>query len=352
MLAKEYKLVFEFLKEDGTRLGQVSVEIDWEPAREWTRFLGIRRGLLPPSEPSHSTAIEPLWNRRSGEPYLQGFRVTISGSSFSVVSEDFTNTYFHGLAREASGHFVERGTLKQGERFQYLAAAYPNNAGSTSKEESRFELEEVEPEIPYHAKSLTASMEGALLEGVVDAGDMPVFIPQQVLDEAEAITLSARGIETAGILIGHLSRDESLPEIFAEITAQIPARATGGTAKLSFNAETWTAVRAAMDIRRKNELYLGFWHSHPVQEWCKNNDCSEEKQLSCPLAKGFFSQDDQALLRTVFPRAYSVGLVCSDLPLGQPSFSLFGWRRGMIESRGFHIRAAKLKKTAQKPGKT
>jgi hypothetical protein len=64
MLTKEYRLVFEFSREDGTRLGHVSVEIDWEPAREWTRFLGIRRGLIPLDGRVHATAIEPLWNRR------------------------------------------------------------------------------------------------------------------------------------------------------------------------------------------------------------------------------------------------------------------------------------------------
>jgi hypothetical protein len=348
MLTKEYRLVFEFSGEDGTRLGQISVEIDWEPAREWTRFLGIRRGLIPLDGRVHATAIEPLWNRRTGEPYLEGFRVIISGNSFGAVTEDFSTSYFHGLAREASGHFVEMGMLKRGECFQYLTAAYPDNGRSTPPSQLRFESEEVEPDIRYHATSLTKSMTGAFLEGAVDVCDMPIFIPRQILDEAEAITLSSQGTETGGILIGHLHRDEGLPEVFAEITAQIPARASGGRAKLSFNADTWMAVRAAVEIRSKHELYLGFWHSHPVSEWCKNNDCSIEKQLNCPLARGFFSQDDQALLRTVFPRAYSVGLVCSDLPLGRPAFSLFGWRRGMIESRGFHITTEKPPKDSAK----
>lgn len=341
MLSKEYKLVLELLKEDGTRLGQVRVEIDWEPAREWTRFLGIRRGLLSLSDPVRSTAIEPLWDRTAGEPYLRGFRVIISGNGCIAVTEDFTTTYFHSLARQASGYFVERGRLKEGERFQYQTVAYPDRVGLTSAERARFEPQEVEPDIYYQARPLSESIAGAVPEGVVDAEDMPVFIPRQVLDEAEAVTLAARGTETGGILIGHLRQDESLPEIFAEITAQIPARGNGGSTKLTFNADTWTAVRAAVDIRNKKEIYLGFWHSHPVREWCKDRECSMEKLQNCPLARGLFSQDDQVLLRAVFPRAYSVGLVCNDVPVGQPIFSLFGWRRGMIESRGFYIAAAR-----------
>lgn len=344
MLDRDHKIIFEFLKENGSRLGQVSVEIDWQPAREYTRFLGIRRGLLPPEESVRRTTIGPLWNRSRGEPYLEGFRVTVSGKDSGGITEDFSTAYFHGTARLASGHFVKMGSLKELDRFQFLVAAYPNHLGPQSNPQSggqdcaepRFESQEIEPRISYDAKPLSESVQEAVPEGVLCAGDMPVFVPQQVLAEAEAITLSARGTETGGILIGHLRRDEKLPEIFAEITAQIPARADGGTSKLTFTPETWTAVQAAVDIRQKGELYLGFWHSHPLIEWCRNNECSMEKLKNCPLAKGFLSADDQAMFRTIFPRAYSVALVCSDLPLGNPSFSLFGWREGRIEQRGFY----------------
>ncbi len=336
MLESEYKIVFEFLKENGTRVGQVGVEIDWEPAREWTRFLGIRRGLLPLGESVRSTAIEPLWNRSTGEPYLQGFRVVVSGENNGNIAEDFPVTYFYHTARQASGHFVATGSLNEMERFQYLVAAYPDRTGSQLNQAPQFESNEVAPEISCDVKPLSELMSGSVPEGVECAGDMPVFLPQQVLDEAESATLSSRGTETGGILIGHLRRDESLPEVFVEITAQIPARAVGGASRLTFNAETWTAVRAAVDIRNKEEIYLGFWHSHPVIEWCRKNDCSLDLLKCCPLAKGFLSADDQAMFRTVFPRAYSVALVCSDLPIGEPSFSLFGWRHGTVECRGFH----------------
>jgi len=333
MLENGYKIVFELLKENGARLGQTSAEIDYGPAREYTRFLGIRRGLLPLKEAVRSATIEPLWHRSIGEPYLQGFRVTVSGKDSGSISEDFSTTYFDNLARLASSHFVNTGGLKEGERFQYLVAAYPDYAGA----QSNFESQEVEPEVSYDVKPLSESMKGAVLEGAVNEGDMPLVVPQQILDEAVTATISARGTETGGILIGHLRRDENLPEIFAEITAQIPVQANGGTHKLTFSPETWTAVQAAVDIRNKKEIYLGFWHSHPVIEWCKKNECSIDKLQTCPLAKGFLSNDDLVMFRTVFPRAYSVALVCSDLPLGKPSFSLFGWRGGKVESRGFHI---------------
>jgi len=74
-----------------------------------------------------------------------------------------------------------------------------------------------------------------------------------------------------------------------------------------------------------------------VREWCKNKECTPEKQKTCRLAKDFFSADDQALLRAVFPRAYGLGLVVNDTAFTDLTFSLFGYREGLIQSRGFHV---------------
>jgi hypothetical protein len=97
-----------------------------------------------------------------------------------------------------------------------------------------------------------------------------------------------------GVLRMH--RDPALPEIFAEVSAQVPAEHTQGTvAKLTFTAETWSAAHAAIHLRNQQEVYLGYWHSHPVREWCKSRECSPEKQKTCHLAKDFFSEDDSAV---------------------------------------------------------
>ena len=101
---------------------------------------------------------------------------------------------------------------------------------------------------------------------------------------------AASGRETGGILIGRLHHDAALPEIFAEVSAQIPAEHTLGTvARLTFTAETWSAASAAIRLRNQGEVYLGYWHSHPVREWCRAKECTLEKQKTCRLAKDFFS---------------------------------------------------------------
>src|SRR5437016_5744148 len=82
------------------------------------------------------------------------------------------------------------------------------------------------------------------LQGEADPEVLPAFVPQHVLDEAVDLTRKAIQVETGGILIGHLHWDPRVPEVFAVVTAQIPAtNAIAELTKLTFTPETWTAVR-------------------------------------------------------------------------------------------------------------
>jgi hypothetical protein len=172
----------------------------------------------------------------------------------------------------------------------------------------------------------------------MDIDDMPVFVPRRILEEAAERTRVERGTETGGILIGMLWRDAAAGEIFAEITAQIPCEYTSGNnVKLTFTAQTWAAAEAALRLRNRGEVYLGYWHSHPVREWCKGKNCTPEAQKSCHLAKDFFSADDVAVMRAAFPRAYNVAIVVNDTAFTDLTFSMFGNREGVIQPRGFYV---------------
>ena len=337
MAINHHQIVLELFKLDGTRLGLAKAEIDWEPAAEWTRFFATRRGLLPLTGPLPSARIEPVWHRTSGEPYLQGFRVALAQNGTCNVVSEFPVAYFRNAARLAAECFVERGKLSEGEEVRFQTAAYERRDLRTGKDEPRFESEEVEPFIPFRGTALSAYLGAALPEGTVEDEDMPFFVPRQVLGEIASATRELEGREAGGVLIGLLHRDSSLPEIFAEVTAQIPVAGSGSSTKLTFTPDSWTAVRAAVTLRRRSEVYLGYWHSHPVREWCRESECSPEKLRKCSLARGFFSVSDQAVLRAAFSRAWNVGLVCNDAPLSDLTFSMFGWRRGLIEPRGFYV---------------
>jgi hypothetical protein len=49
------------------------------------------------------------------------------------------------------------------------------------------------------------------------------------------------------------------------------------------------------------------------------------------------SVDDRQLHRVAFPRAYTCALVVSDVDDDNVGHALFGWRRGVLERRGFHV---------------
>lgn len=338
MLEYPYQFALLLGRENGSTLGLVPVEPDWGPALECTRLYFARRGELAVVGGGEGASIRPLWDSSKGAPNCRGFRVVISRNGARPVSSDYTTGHFRALARQASAQLVEEGKLAAGDHFQYRVVAYERDKKDEQEEAGRLNAEERTPAVALLDSTLADWRRRSAPSGVVDDDDMPVFIPRHVLDEAAALTAAERGRETGGVLIGNLRRDPDLPEIFAEVTAQISAEHTRGDAvKLTFTSDTWAAADAAIKLRRRSEVYLGYWHSHPVREWCKSRQCTPEKQQSCSLARDFFSADDQALLRAVFPRAYSLGLVVNDTSFEDLTFSLFGWREGSIGPRGFYI---------------
>ena len=338
MTERRYAYAMQVVREDGSAVGQVPVEVDWEPAREWMRFLALRRGQPPAEAFALDCAIEPLWHAERGQPYLAGLRARVAADGFGELRHDFTSAYFGRPCRSASTRLVTEGALKDGERFRCLPVAFPRDdepAGAAPA--LRLNVRPAAPAVPVEPRCLGDLLRCSVAHGSAgDGDDIPVFVPRTVLEEAGALAGAAEAKETGGILVGHLHRDEGTTGLFSEVTAQIPAtHAEADCAKLSFTAQVWTDVRAALALRNRGEIMLGWWHSHPVREWCK--DCPEENRRRCAMAAGFFSDHDRALHRTVFPRAYSLGLVVNDVAVDAPTFSLFGWRSGLIETRDFHV---------------
>jgi hypothetical protein len=337
MLKNDYRYALALYREDRTLVGQVAVEVDWEPAREWAEFEAIRRSRGDSSAGTASRfSIEPSWHAELNEPFTSGFRVRVEGAG-EEMSPHIPSSYFNALATRASRHFMEQGALKQGDSFFYFALAFPAHSEADEETKPGFTAEDVTPPLAIGEGLLEDFERGALQQGQHEADDFPVFVPERILSEAAALSRLAEAKETGGILIGHLRRDSSNGrELFAEVTAQIPAQHTvAELARLTFTSETWTDVRAALELRQREELMLGWWHSHPAREWCR--ECSPEKQKVCAMAKDFFSEHDHALHRTIFPKAYSIALVVNDVAFEEPGFSLFGWRRGLLVPRSFFV---------------
>ncbi len=331
-----YRYAVEFHTESGRPLGQVAVKVDFAPAFEWARLSGARQGKVSFRAFDAPASVLPLWHRVLSQPYLCGFQVRLDSGS-DGFSCDFTLRYFDGLAAQASRLFVDSGKLKHGDRFLYFVAAFPVNPAFTETGINRFVIEEVPAVIPIADGDLREFERSAVPQGEISLDLIPVFVAREILDQATAITQETEQIETGGFLIGHLHRDQKAQHVFAEITGQVPAtHAVGELTRLTFTPDTWTAVRSAIALRRKNEILMGWWHAHPIKHW-KCESCPVEQQKKCALSRDFFSDHDRSLHRAVFSRAWCMALVINNVSYSDPTVSAFGWNRGLIEPRGFFV---------------
>jgi proteasome lid subunit RPN8/RPN11 len=206
------------------------------------------------------------------------------------MATDIPHSYFYGTFQHLSATLVKQGTLQPGEHVRFLVYAFPETlipSQHTPQPLGRFVIQEVSQPLSLVTSSLayfqqnSQFMDQETTEPRTDT-DPPVFFHPPVLDEAVSLAKAAGELETGGILIGHLHRDDSSGEIYLEVTAQIAAVHTQAQrTSLSFTPETWTAVQTALTLRKKNEGWLGWWHSHP--NFCKN--CPPEKQRTCSLSQ-------------------------------------------------------------------
>jgi hypothetical protein len=330
-----YRFALVICGEEGNNLGTVVAKRDWEPAHEWTRFFHQRKGELALGGDG-SASVLPLWEHTLGEPYCRGYRIQIVQPGRRPVASDFPITHFRDFAGAVASVFVGQKKLREGETYTYMVVAHPAQAEASAA--GGLSVTNVSPGLPVQDASLDDFLRRGQPSGVIDADDMPVFVHRQVLDEAAALTRAHEGIEVGGILIGKLWRDVDANEIFVEITAQIAAEYTLGTnVKLTFTAQTWAAADAALRLRNKGEVPVGYHHAHPVKTWCKGKECTPEKQKNCHLAKDFFSADDEAVMRAAFPRAYSIAIVANDTAFADLTFSMFGNQEGLTQPRGFYV---------------
>ncbi len=335
-----YRYAATLFDSENRSLGQLPIEVDWTPARERLCLEALRTApggcnSLPPTD---RVVIRPLWHDTIGEPYVQCVQGRVPTNDGEVVL-DFSTEYFRPAAQRVAAQFVQRGALAQGDQFRYVVCAFrsppddPSHAPGTD-----FQVEEIPAVLPLRSTAYSEFEARAVEHGIGRPEDVPAFVPQCVLEEIEDATRRAGAMETGGVLLGDLHRDVNRSDrVFVVIAAQIPASFTQAAAtKLTFTAETWSAVESAIRLRNKNEILVGWWHSHPVRYWCR--DCPPERRSVCPLQsrESFFSSDDSTVHRTVFSRAYTLALVASHHEEGI-EFASFGWRDGAITPRGFHV---------------
>lgn len=327
-------------RQDGSPLGQASLDIDWEPALEWCHLVGIRKGRLPPMFNIGRHTIEPVWDAEIGKPFVSSFRTTISTDDGSHdFSADFPITYFAGPALKATEDYVRTGELNPGDLLRYrMTASLGRPACETgASRPPAFSVREVPKPIPLGSRSLSRFRAESVPFDEEEDADIPVFIPDHVLEEACSQTREGGTHEVGGILLGHLHRDTDSPEILVEVTALVPLQtAHSKLYSLSITAESWAEVRNTITLRNKKEMMLGWMHCHSFyKELCQH--CKRVEDKSCDHTAVYMSEKDCGLHRTAFYRAYNLALVVGHTPCTGLNYGLFGWRYGGIHRRGFRI---------------
>jgi len=323
-----FQFKLEFRKGDGTGVS-VATAPDLAPALECCRWEAVRRGLLSPGSPARGGRVEPLWHAE-GAPYLKGLRVTIETPE-GPFAHEIPPGCLKADSSEVAARLVNAGYLEATDEVTVLPTAWPSDRHTNT-----LTCREVEIDLPLRNGPLGGMLERSREVGPQHGSDMPVFIAEEVLAQAAEAARRATPLEIGGVLIGHLHRSDQ--GLFTEITAAVPAiEAVSSETELRFTPAAWAAVRGAVDLRGSGELLLGWYHSHPVRAdtFGQCSACPPEKQKQCPVATALFSRQDRFLHKTIYLRAFTLGLVANDLTEGVV-FSCFGWRDGVVAQRGFH----------------
>ncbi|MBN2329698.1 MAG: hypothetical protein JXR73_21330 [Candidatus Omnitrophica bacterium] len=318
-------------KEDGL-IAKCRMNIDWAPAVEDALWRGICLGVLDAFHPDGDIAIEPSFDPELQAPYIAGFsiRLPIANHPFSV---EFNSQYFWMQLYPLTSLLHQQNQSGDKNAYYYQFFAMKKSSFVETETKSSIKIKALEPAFSMISIDLQSYREKS--ESVDNPQkEFPVFIRRTVLDECIEQSKEAGSLEIGGVLLGSVGKDKD--ETFLEITHQIPVQSPGTLNKLEFKPETWEYMRWKVQQRGVQGDWIGWWHTHSyLKDVC--HKCEKYKTNSCHAGSLFFSTDDYAVQRTVFPRAYSVALVIGESPCAGLQYGLWGWRKGLMERRGFYV---------------
>jgi len=262
--------------------------------------------------------VSPRWSEH-GEPAVAALCIEAGGREISLP----TSRLFAQAARRESSRLVAAGVLETGAAYAFVVTA---EQSPTAPRPPVFHLDDY-PIMPGNGAPAGEQSDAEFAM----PGDFPVQVAPGVLAAAIRLAEEAGDAETGGVLFGRLLREATGGRPLLEITHLCPAEeGRGAGASFTFTPDTWSRAQAVLTERAADELMVGSYHSHP--DFCAK--CEPERQQVCALRRPFFSEDDVRLHETVFPAAYSVGLLAShDGARFIPS--LWGWRDGFIARRSY-----------------
>ena len=291
--------------------------------------------------------IAPSWHPSLGQPNIDGIEIEVaSGETFHTPIEIFSRDASAFATRLVTEEKIEAGT----SYFYRVAAFKANQANSPAPPASAITFDEAPEQnasFPEPATDTTTSAHDLNpVSHDADRGepeDHPVYLPERVLRQTEAMAASAEGREIGGFLVGHLCRVNG--KAAAVVSDQIPASHTDrAEMSLTLTPKTWQSLNRTLELRGQGEVVIGWHHLHPASTWCKK--CVEKstgdedlrsRMDNCAYQKVFFSDADKQTSRAAFAVPYQVGLLVVDTSLDGVQFGMFGWRNGILVRRSFEV---------------
>jgi proteasome lid subunit RPN8/RPN11 len=342
-LFNRYHLALEIYNQEGKTLNESKIE-NLSNCYQDFKFSAFQQGVIKDYALDPEIIFEPIWIKEGKSPYCRGFRLNMKNKRLRY-KKSYTKNVFRYDAYRIMGAMVQNQKFEAGTELFYRLTAFPNNKDSSETIESGkdFEVTTINNSIPIKILGLGQLKESASVHITKedDTEDFPVWIAEHVVEEMVEYVLQNKEKERAGFLIGHICRDPITQQIFLMCHAQVaadteaisiyPDKGNSSITHFQFLPENFFKVQRLIELRKNDEIVLGWYHSHPWPFAC-------EKQEKCTCTSIFFSISDVDVMQSAFGAPYQIAIVIGRASLEnlKATPQMYGWKNGIISKRNFY----------------
>ncbi|MFQ6113207.1 MAG: Mov34/MPN/PAD-1 family protein, partial [bacterium] len=305
-LLNDYHMNLELYDQDGRVRHQFEVD-SFRNCLEDFKFSSFRKRLVRNNGLDPVVTLEPLWEEEGKSPYCHGFRLCFRNKK-ALYKKAYSTKVFKYHIYRAVRELIENNQLEEGMELKFRMSAFLNKrttAEAAQPQSGKISVTSTRQPMPIIEQNLKHF---SAAKRVNHRSDMPVWIAQHVVKEMIDHTLANKESERAGFLLGHLCQDPETRALFlvcrAQVVAQVelPNEYTSSLTHFQFSPEIFCEVQRVISLRKKNEVVLGWWHSHPWPFACRLAN-------QCECTSIFFSAADFSVMETAFGAPYQVAIV-------------------------------------------
>jgi proteasome lid subunit RPN8/RPN11 len=342
-LLNSYHLALEIYDQEGRTLNESKIENLVNCYQDF-KFSAFLQGVIKDYAIDPEIIFEPIWIKEGKSPYCRGFRLNMKNKRLSY-KKSYNRNVFRYNAYRIMGAMVQNQKFEAGTELFYRLIAFSNNKNTldTVVDGEEIEVTTIQNSIPIRILGLEQLEESASVNVTKEdeTDDFPVWIAEHVVEEMVEYVLQNKEKERAGFLIGHICRDPLTQQIFSMCHAQIAADTEGsfiypdkGNSSIThfqFLPENFFQVQRLIELRKNNEIVLGWYHSHPWPFAC-------EKREKCTCTSIFFSISDFDVMQSAFSAPYQIAIVIGRASLAnlKATPQMYGWKNGVISKRNFY----------------